>query len=193
MESESFKSLRIEWGINSRLTNGLQRGIDWICSCIALRKRCFSQSLPKSGASCSVCARITRPESRIDSSLIQSSFVRIHLHTTAHPARATVRSLKLANILAALFLAAGAAVAGDSGGDSAFILLQPVGCNATSLAQVPGSAELFLGRQPLTSDGQVAGITGPNDCSGGNPDNQSTGKIFNRWALTLSKLDWSTH
>jgi hypothetical protein len=104
-----------------------------------------------------------------------------------------VRSLKLANILAALFLAAGAAVAGDSGGDSAFILLQPVGCNATSLAQVPGSAELFLGRQLLTADGQVAGITGPNDCSGGNPDNQSTGKIFNRWALTLSKLDWSTH
>jgi hypothetical protein len=104
-----------------------------------------------------------------------------------------VRSLKLTIVLAALFLAAGAAGAGDSGGQSAFILLQPVGCNATSLAQVPGSAELFLGRQLLTADGQVAGITGPNDCSGGNPDNQSTGKIFNRWALTLSKLDWSTH
>ena len=115
------------------------------------------------------------------------------MHTTAHPARANVRSLKLTIVLAALFLAAGAAGAGDSGGQSAFILLQPVGCNATSLAQVPGSAELFLGRQLLTADGQVAGITGPNDCSGGNPDNQSTGKIFNRWVLTLSKLNWSTH
>ena len=104
-----------------------------------------------------------------------------------------MRKWKLANILATLFLAVGPAAGGDSGGDSAFILLQPVGCNATSLAQVPGSAELFLGRQLLTADGQVAGITGPNDCSGGNPDNQSTGKIFNRWALTLSKLDWSTH
>jgi hypothetical protein len=101
--------------------------------------------------------------------------------------------LKQANILAMLLLAVSPAVPGDSGSDSAFVLLQPVGCNATSLAQVPDSAELFLGRQLLTADGQVAGITGPNDCSGGNPDNQSTGKIFNRWALTLSKLDWTTH
>jgi hypothetical protein len=52
---------------------------------------------------------------------------------------------------------------------------------------------MFVGRQLLTADGQVAGITGPNDCSGGNPDNDKTGKVFNRWALTLSKFDWSTH
>jgi hypothetical protein len=95
-----------------------------------------------------------------------------------------VPKLNQANILAALFLAVGLLVAGDSEGASGFLLLQPVGCNATSLAQVPGSAELFVGRQLLTADGQIAGITGPNDCSGG---------ILNRWALTLSKLDWSTH
>jgi hypothetical protein len=104
-----------------------------------------------------------------------------------------VHKLKQATILAACFLAVSPVVGGDSAGDSGFILLPPVGCNATSLAQMPGSAELFVGRQLLTADGQIAGITGPNDCSGGNPDNQRTGKIFNRWALTLSKLDWSTH
>jgi hypothetical protein len=104
-----------------------------------------------------------------------------------------VPRLKEANILAAFLLAVGPVTAGDSCAGSAFIVLQPVGCNATSLAQVPGSPELFLGRQLLTSDGQIAGLTGPNDCSGGDPGNQSTGKIFNRWALTLSKLNWSTH
>jgi hypothetical protein len=103
-----------------------------------------------------------------------------------------VPRLKHANILA-LLIAVSPVMAGDSGGGSSFILLQAVGCNATSLVQAPASTELFFGRQLLTSDGQIAGISGPNDCSGGNPDNQSTGKIFNRWALTLSKLDWSTH
>jgi hypothetical protein len=104
-----------------------------------------------------------------------------------------VPRLKQANILAAFLLAVSPVAGGDSSGGGGFILLQPVGCNATSLAQVPGSTELFLGRQLLTSDGQIAGTTGPNDCSGGNPDNERTGRIFNRWALTLSKLDWSTH
>ena len=104
-----------------------------------------------------------------------------------------MRRLQRANILAACFLVLSPAVRGATVGDSGFILVQPVGCNATSLAQMPGSPELFLGRQLLTADGQIAGITGPNDCSGGNPDNQRTGKVFNRWALTLSKLDWSTH
>jgi hypothetical protein len=104
-----------------------------------------------------------------------------------------VPSLKQANILAILLLAVSPVGGCDSVGGNAFTLLQPVGCNATSLVQVPGSEELFLGRQLLTADGQIAGIAGPNDCSGGNPDNEKTGKIFNRWALTLSKLDWSTH
>jgi hypothetical protein len=94
---------------------------------------------------------------------------------------------------AALLLAASPVVGNDFIRGSDFVLLQPVGCNATSLAQVPDSTELFVGRQLLTADGQVAGITGPNDCSGGNPDNERTGKVFNRWALTLSKFDWSDH
>jgi hypothetical protein len=45
----------------------------------------------------------------------------------------------------------------------------------------------------LTADGTIAGITGPNDCSGGNPDNQKTGKVFQRWSLVLDRLDWQTH
>jgi hypothetical protein len=94
---------------------------------------------------------------------------------------------------AALLLAASPIVGNDFIRGSDFVLLQPVGCNATSLAQVPDSTELFVGRQLLTADGQVAGITGPNDCSGGNPDNEKTGNAFNRWALTLSKFDWSDH
>jgi hypothetical protein len=105
------------------------------------------------------------------------------------------RSLKRVNsrlpgMVAALLFAVSPVVGGNSSLDSGVIMLQPVGCNATSLAQVPGYSELFLGRQLLTAAGQIAG---PNDCSGGNPDNQKIGKIFNRWALTLSKLDWSTH
>jgi hypothetical protein len=70
------------------------------------------------------------------------------------------------------------------------VLLNSVGCNATSLVQIPGSANEFLGRQLLTADGTIAG---PNDCSGGNPDNEKSGKVFNRWALTLSRFDWGTH
>jgi hypothetical protein len=73
------------------------------------------------------------------------------------------------------------------------VLLPTVGCNATALVQIPGIPDLFLGRQLLTADGAIAGITGPNDCSGGNSDNQKSGKVFNRWALSLSRLDWSDH
>jgi hypothetical protein len=95
-------------------------------------------------------------------------------------------------VLAGCLLTAGS-VAADSVPSAGYVVLQPVGCNATSLAQVPDSTEFFLGRQLLTAEGQIAGITGPNDCSGGIPENAKAGKIFNRWALTLSKLDWGTH
>lgn len=86
------------------------------------------------------------------------------------------------------------AVSGASymGGRDA-ITLTPPGCNAVNFAQVPGSSDLFIGRQLLTADGQLAGVSGPDDCSGGNPDNAKNGKIFNRWGLTLDRLDWSTH
>jgi hypothetical protein len=96
-----------------------------------------------------------------------------------------------ARLAAAFFLVAIPVVA--VGQKTVFTVIQPVGCNATSLAQVPGSTELFLGRQLLTADGQIAGVTGPNDCSGGNPDNRLSGKVFNRWALTLSTWNWSAH
>jgi len=73
------------------------------------------------------------------------------------------------------------------------VLLNTLGCNATSLVQVPGTTDTFMGRQLLTAEGQIADITGPNDCSGGNPDNERNGKVFNRWALTLSHFDWNSH
>ncbi len=75
-----------------------------------------------------------------------------------------------------------------SSGAADFVLLNTVGCNATALVQVPGTIDTFMGRQLLTADGQIAGVTGPNDCSGGNPDNRKNGKVFNRWALTLDHL-----
>ncbi len=80
-----------------------------------------------------------------------------------------------------------------SSGAADFVLLNTVGCNATALVQVPGTIDTFMGRQLLTADGQIAGVTGPNDCSGGNPDNEKNGKVFNRWALTLDHFDWTTH
>jgi hypothetical protein len=86
-------------------------------------------------------------------------------------------------MVAALLLAIGPVSADDSASNTGFAVIQPVGCNATALVQVPDSAELFLGRQLLTDDGRIAGITGPNDCSGGKA---------NRWALTLSRFDWGT-
>jgi hypothetical protein len=73
------------------------------------------------------------------------------------------------------------------------VLLNPPGCNATAFAQLPGASDLFLGRQLLTADGHLSGISGPNDCSGGDPNNEKTGKVFNRWGLVLDRLDWKTH
>ncbi len=66
------------------------------------------------------------------------------------------------------------------------------GCNATAFAQLPGDPTLFLGRQLVGADGGLAGITSTNDCSGGDPANESAGKPFNRWSLTLVRLDWRT-
>ena len=73
------------------------------------------------------------------------------------------------------------------------IVVNLVGCNASSLVQLPDTTDLFLDRQLITVDGQIAGVTGPNDCSGGNPDNTKHGKAFNQWTLTLVKFDWTTH
>jgi hypothetical protein len=64
------------------------------------------------------------------------------------------------------------------------IVLNQVGCNTTAIVQIPHTGDLFMSRQMLTDDGKIAGITGPNDCSGATQ---------NRWALTLTKFDWNTH
>jgi hypothetical protein len=81
-------------------------------------------------------------------------------------------------------LGEGAAATGGTAAADGVLALNTVGCNATSLAQFPDRADLFMGRQLLTAGGQIAGITGPNDCSGADA---------NRWALTLVNLDWKTH
>ena len=66
-------------------------------------------------------------------------------------------------------------------GQTGAIMLTVPGCNATSPVQVPGSADLFINRQPLTAQDQIAGISGPNDCSGS-------------WSsLVLDRLDWTAH
>ncbi len=94
-------------------------------------------------------------------------------------------------LAACWILGARAAHAGSAYfGEADWATLEPAGCNATALAQLPGSSDLFIGRQLLTADGRIAGVDGPNDCSGGNPDNRKAGKIFNRWSLTLDRLDW---
>jgi hypothetical protein len=67
------------------------------------------------------------------------------------------------------------------------------GCNATSFAQLPGNASLFIGRRLVTKEGKLAGVSGPNDCSGGDPTNQAKGRPFNRWGLVIDQFDWKTH
>lgn len=76
--------------------------------------------------------------------------------------------------------------------DASEVLAEP-GCNATSFAQIPGDASLFIGRRLVTSNGKLAGVSGPNDCSGGNPINEAKGRPFNRWSLVLDRFDWKTH
>jgi hypothetical protein len=73
------------------------------------------------------------------------------------------------------------------------IVVAAAGCNSSAYSAVPGSNELFLGRLLLTAEGELPALNGPADCSGGNPDNQKTGKIFSRWALSLHHFDWGTH
>lgn len=64
------------------------------------------------------------------------------------------------------------------------------GCNATSFAQLPGDPSLFIGRRLITTQGKLAGVSGANDCSGGDPANESKGQPFNRWGLVLDRFDW---
>lgn len=75
---------------------------------------------------------------------------------------------------------------------SASQLVSEPGCNATAFAQLPGDRSLFIGRQLITDQGRIAGVSGPNDCSGGDAANQQRGRPFNRWALVLDRMDWKT-
>lgn len=76
--------------------------------------------------------------------------------------------------------------------DASEVLAEPA-CNATSFAQLPGDASLFIGRRLVTSEGKLAGVSGPNDCSGGDPANEAKGRPYNRWGLVLDRFDWKTH
>lgn len=82
---------------------------------------------------------------------------------------------------------------GDYLGARDAIVVAAAGCNSSAYSAVPGSDELFLGRLLLNAEGALPALNGPADCSGGNPDNQKTGRIFSRWALTLHRFDWSAH
>lgn len=66
------------------------------------------------------------------------------------------------------------------------------GCNSTAFAQLPGDPALFIGRQSVTADGRLAGVTGANDCSGGNVENERVGRPYNRWGLVLDAFDWNS-
>lgn len=72
------------------------------------------------------------------------------------------------------------------------IVASEPGCNATAFAQLPREPSLFIGRQFVGADGRLAGVSGANDCSGGDPNNEAVGKPFNRWGLVLNSFDWAT-
>lgn len=76
-------------------------------------------------------------------------------------------------------------------GLNARILTLP-GCNASAFAQLPDDPSLFVGRQLLTADGELAPPAQANDCSGGNPENSKIGKSYNRWSLMLDRFDWKS-
>lgn len=76
--------------------------------------------------------------------------------------------------------------------DAAEPLAEPA-CNATSFAQLPGNPSMFIGRRLVTIEGKLAGVSGANDCSGGDPANEAKGRPFNRWGLVLDRFDWKTH
>jgi hypothetical protein len=59
-------------------------------------------------------------------------------------------------------------------GRSSYVKLVGTGCNTASYAQIPGSKDLFVGRQPMTT-------TATNDCS------------RSQWEVVLDRLDWKTH
>jgi hypothetical protein len=97
-----------------------------------------------------------------------------------------------AGLLLSLACAAAAQDGGYIGERDAIVVAAP-GCNSSSYSAVPGSSDLFVGRLLLSADGALPAPNGPADCSGGNPDNQKSGKIFSRWALTLDRFDWGAH
>jgi hypothetical protein len=76
--------------------------------------------------------------------------------------------------------------------DTSEVIVEPA-CNATSFAQLPDDASLFIGRRLVNSTGELSGVSGPNNCSGGDPANQSKGLPFNRWGLVLDRFDWQTY
>lgn len=75
--------------------------------------------------------------------------------------------------------------------DASAAIVEPA-CNATSFAQLPNEPNLFIGRRLVTTEGRLAGVSGANDCSGGDPANQAKGLPFNRWSLVLERFDWNT-
>lgn len=102
-------------------------------------------------------------------------------------ARSMIQAINSAAASVAIFIGIffAAAHAGQTndhylGAVHAIMLVVP-GCNATSPVQIPSSPDLFINRQPITTSGQIAGITGPNDCGGG------------RSSLGLNWLDWDAH
>ncbi|TDW96177.1 hypothetical protein [Dinghuibacter silviterrae] len=91
--------------------------------------------------------------------------------------------MNYARLLIVLLLPMGAFAQPGFIGSSNYIRLAAPGCNAVSPVQIPGSADLFINRRLLTDRGQLAGVDGPNDCSGGR---------INRLGLVIDRLDWRT-
>jgi hypothetical protein len=72
------------------------------------------------------------------------------------------------------------------------VVVSEPGCDATAFAQVPDDRSLFIGRQSITAEGRLAGVNGPNDCSGGDRKNEAAGKPYDRWGLVLDSFNWRT-
>jgi hypothetical protein len=88
-------------------------------------------------------------------------------------------SLLLATFIVLAVAAPGgnAAPPNQSGDESGAIVLKGIGCNSAAFAPVPGTTDLFLGRQRFKADGSPVG--GPDECGSG----PHTG-------LVLVRLDW---
>jgi hypothetical protein len=103
----------------------------------------------------------------------------------------TYKSLLLAVVF--LLLQQGSEIFGkDSPLNAQVQVIALPGCNASAFAQLPHDTDLFIGRQLLTADGELAPPTRAQDCSGGDPGNEKAGKSFNRWSLMLDRFDWKT-